>query len=140
MASLRSYSTLEMTKAMFSILKRIRGKQILLLGLLALVVSFANLLITSKVSKSYRIAVAEIFASRDASSSTDRVQKLLLYGTGFYSSGGYSCSTFSFIALSDNRLEAVHAQVRQGSPTGVIAVSEITRGVGAEFSRSCSRP
>lgn len=124
---------------MYSVFKKLSGRRILLLGILAIGVSFANLLITSKASKAYRIATAGIYASRD-SSPMDNVQALLLYSTGFYGSGGFSCSTFSFIARADNGLETVHAQVRQGSPAAEIKVSEITRGVGSEFSKSCSRP
>lgn len=129
----------EMIEVFQLILKRVTSKKIFWLGLLVLALIFADPLITSMASKSYRYVVNVIFDSADVQASVGKVHKLLLYSSSFYGSGGYSCSTFSFIAVGDSGLELLHAQVRQASPSGEFEISEVTRGAGTEFSKNCSR-
>ncbi len=105
---------------------------------LIIVLSVANLLLTSGISKSYQAAVRGLFLSSDVASAIGMPKRSLLYSYGFIGSGTFNCSDFSFLVTGASGGGFVKIRVVQQNSAAALKVTTTLIGFGKSFSGRCT--
>ncbi len=121
-----------------SFISGLRLKHVIWMTIAVVILMLVNLVLTSVVSTSYKVAVEEVLSSKDIAPTVGQPSSMLLYSTGFESSGKFSCSNFSFLVRGSRGMAYAKLRVFQRDAQSPLKISPVLLGFGSDFSKKCT--